>query len=221
MCLLCHPADPLWVKEGKNLNAGYWTKSYAAPDQAGRRGKRAALGFGKLRAVRLEALDFLKTTLITVPSWRQPRAVEECVNQLRDVSITTRQTDSYDEALALVRMRLGVAVAPEVFSRRDHVTAFRLLPESAYTRWIGTYYNNRAGLSPAACRVAELLRDYCREFEPAIRDGETPSFGDPRFGNWWSRLTRSEQWVSRDWSRFNKDRYPTVGASANGFDEPH
>lgn len=210
-CLLCHPADPLWTKDGKNLNAGYWRKCYTADDQFSRRTRRETLGFSKLRVTRLDELDFRRTTLITVPTWRLSRQLEEYVHELRELRIPFRQANSYDEALALVRMRLGVTIAPEVFSRRDHVTAFRIQPELSHTRWIGVYYNNVRGISNTACQVAEFVRDYCRVFETQMRGGETPSYGDPRFTSWWSELIRSPTWASRNWQTYSEARYPVIG----------
>jgi DNA-binding transcriptional LysR family regulator len=212
MCLLCHPAGELWSrKTGKNLNAGYWNKSYSAESRPQRRAKRAKLDFSNLRSIGLDEIDFEKTNLIFVPSWRQPRLVEECVSRLQYSDRKIRTAESYDEALSLVRMKIGIAIATEVFSKRDHVTAFRLLPESSHTRWIGVYYNNRNGLSDQACQLAEFLREYRMKFEGEMRQGETPSFGDAEFAEWWAEVTQSPDWRSRDWKSYSKQRYPQIG----------
>jgi DNA-binding transcriptional LysR family regulator len=220
MCLLCHPNAELWVSKSetgkaldasKNINSGYWKRISKAKDHKERKEDLKTRAFDKLASVQLDCIDFQRTTLIVVPSWGQPIQIEECVARVKEQNGNVRVVQSYDEALTLVRMNLGVAVASEVFSKRDHITAFQLTPEKSFTRWIGVHYNNKSGVSTAACQVAELVRRYIWWFGTKydrIRKGETPAFGDSVFKAWCDNTTKTEEWKTKNWLQLAQQKYP-------------
>src|SRR5262249_37277929 len=88
---------------------------------------------------------------------------------------------TYDEALALVRMGIGVAPAPEVFARRRLVTAFRIEPKEKYTRWIGIYHSARAEPRPEVKRLMAFVRGYFRNFEEELRLSKPVGLGHPGY----------------------------------------
>ena len=88
----------------------------------------------------------------------------------------------YEQALALVRMGQGVAVATEVFSRRARITAFRLTPPKDFVRWIGAYFHPPENQLPTHVRrLIRIVERYLKKCEPEIRLGEPPAFDDDRY----------------------------------------
>ena len=134
MVLLCHPEAELWTNDGLDANRKVRKKR-------GRPQKTPL--YDTLNELALTDLDFHKNRLIVVPSWRQPSALRDVVkgldaNQMREVG-------SYDEALTLARMGLGVTVASEIFAHRGRIAAFRLTPKESFGRWIGTTTTREKG----------------------------------------------------------------------------
>ena len=207
MVLLVHPTAELW-EDDTDVNAGYFKSTFRKLDHRGRNSERGTrIKFEKLRSVRLERVDFRGRELITVPSWKHPPLLDNVIKKMQRDGKPVRLVDSYDRALALTRMGLGVAIAPEVFSKREGVMPFSLAPTDSYGRWIGIYYNTRERLSAHGRRIAEFLRSYIEKFRDNMRRGETPAIKDEPYDDWCEELTLSKEWAAREWAGFAQDHY--------------
>ncbi len=208
MCLYCHPGESLSVLGGTNINAGYWEQLSNEEGMGPAGANLNAMPFDKLKPVNLNDINFRNTPLIVVDSWHRPKRIDDFISQWRDKGAKIRIAESYDEAMALVKMRLGVAVATEMFPRREHVTVFRIVPEESYQRWIGVYYQNRFGVSNAACQVAEFLRRYREKFFHQLYFGKTPGYGDQEYKEWWMTLIKDAEWQDCNWESYSRLRFP-------------
>jgi len=213
MVLLAHPKAELFVREvrdargrikvpGEDLNRFYWEDQF--------RGEGAKPGYMKLRSVSLDRLDLDRSNskLIIVPSWGQPPVVTALASVLPPARVT--EVSWYDDALALVRMGQGVAVAAEIFSKRKRITAFRLTPESDFRRPIGIYYNRREGLTSEACRVVTFIHEYFGRFHEQIRAGTPPAIDDP-LGEFTAFCDSFASRMERDWLTVTRLDYPKTG----------
>jgi DNA-binding transcriptional LysR family regulator len=178
MVLLASPRTKLELNDGSVVMRNEVDKSNPSLN-ARRREQRTEEHpkphYDDLVAIRPWEIRFSKTLpLIYVPSWNQPLALSNLAADLRQKGFL-QEGQFYDEALSLVRMSRGVAVASEVFSKRRGVFAMRMQPEAWYTRDIGIYYNTRIGLSESSCCLAEFIRHYLSTYETEIRNGFPPS----------------------------------------------
>jgi hypothetical protein len=69
-----------------------------------------------------------------------------------------RYVNSSDKATAFVRTGLGAAVVPEVYCKRKLITAFKLVPATAFTRYIGACYSTQYPLSRSAFYLLHFIR---------------------------------------------------------------
>ena len=235
MVLLCHPNGQVWTKAGKNPNLGYWAtdywpeqeqvaqrpKSVRNKKQRGsitrssetRRPKPESPQYKDLRAIDLRDIDFGKTQLIVVSSWHQPDALQRLIDEIRQ-RVEVREASSYNEALALVRMGQGVAVALEFFRTEENTTAFRLTQQDDYERWLGVYYNTRHGLKPEPYRAVRLVEAYLNSFKLKILEGKPPTFGDGDYMDWCMTQQRSLAVCApgvHSWGNESETAYPVFG----------
>jgi DNA-binding transcriptional LysR family regulator len=187
MVLLCHPSVQLrtWGHEtvGRRYtnNKKYWEKFF----QDKTRHERP--DYKDLWPIELKWLDFQDMPLIVVNSWKQPQMLHDFVLTLPVDRLL--QVPSYEEALALVRMGVGVAPAPEVFSRRALVTAYKLRPENEFERWIGAYFHPPEKLLPNHVRgLIDSVQDYLTFCGDDIRKGDSPAFQDPKYEEFCQRI---------------------------------
>jgi DNA-binding transcriptional LysR family regulator len=179
MVLLCSPTARLWTTAQKNVarrdvNQGYWENKYQ------NKTRYEFPSYEDLCRINLETIDFATTRLIVVPSWHQPQALDALARHFSNGQVT--QVPWYEEALALVRMGEGVAVMPEVFLRSARITAFRLIPEKQFERWIGAYFHPPEKRLPEHIRWSiKLIEKYLESFEQDIRRGDAPAFGHPKY----------------------------------------
>jgi DNA-binding transcriptional LysR family regulator len=206
--LYCHPDEYLFLTNGTNINRDYWQQVFTKQNRGPGGATSHPVPAEKLRTVDLNDINFRNTSLIVVDSWHRPKRMESVISLVRSNGGIIRIAESYHEAIALVKMRLGFAFASELFPRREHVTVFRIEPEDCYQRWVGVYYNNRLGLSKAACQVVEFLRAYLSRFQPEMKQGKCPGYGDLEYKVWWSDLIKSPEWQNRDWNKYSQDQYP-------------
>lgn len=178
MVLLCPPASQLYVRTGKanklqDANLGYWDEF------KGRRGT-ALPSYERLRPIDLDKIDFVNTRLIVVDSWQQPEFFEAFIRKLPPDRVI--RAGWYDEALAMVRMGEGIAVAAEVFSRRVRVNVFSLSPEEEFQRWIGAYFHPPEERLPNHTKfLINVIRTYLNRFDKEIHGGDPPAFGDEKY----------------------------------------
>jgi DNA-binding transcriptional LysR family regulator len=181
MVLLSHPTEQLLTKQGQNLNKDYWEKSYHD-----RKGKPVIPAYDDLREADLKQILFNPTRLIVVPSWRLPKALESLTQTLRPDRLI--EVPWYDEGLALTRMGVGVAVATEVFATRRRITAFRLKSPEHFERLICAYFRAGEAIPRHVHEFTSVLKEYLKEFEPALRTGDPPAFGDPAYAAFCDRM---------------------------------
>ena len=92
--------------------------------------------------------------------------------------------------MALVRMGQGVAVTPEVFSRRARVTAFRLDPEPDFMRLIGAYFHPPENRLPDHVQhFIHVVETYLTDNQDEIRKGEPPAFDDDKYMKFCERFS--------------------------------
>jgi hypothetical protein len=94
---------------------------------------RATLRTDSARAAAMARLDFERTNRL------------RCVN-------------SSDKATAFVQTGLGAAGVPEVYCKRKLITAFKLVPATAFTRYIGACYSTQYPLSRSAFYLLHSIR---------------------------------------------------------------
>ena len=190
MVLLCHPTANLWVRTEKDdkpvdANRGYWD------DKFWNRSRKEIPAYHRLKPINLENVEFKNLPLIVVPSWHQPKALADLARRLPSVRVL--RVPWYDEALALVRMGMGMAVTSEVFSKRARVTAFRLEPKEEFERWIGAYFHPPEDRLPPhvqhLLRVIEAYLSFCRV---EIRDGDPPAFGNQKYIEFCNSLAKKQ-----------------------------
>jgi hypothetical protein len=210
------PAEVLLLS-GKDVNRNYW-KDFFAPLLADKleeyrqdRGRRKpatakqARPVGEARELKRPfyedllhidpaEIDFDRTRLIWVPSWAQPDGLVSLHARLRE-NQNLLHVASYDEALAMTRMNFGVAILPQIYSKRKGVTTFRL-PEDRFTRWIGAYYSTRFKLTRETYHLLTFVRKYVQEFMAPIRDGEPAAFHHAWFQEFCERLTFEDDWCA-------------------------
>ena len=180
MVLFCHPEQELWIRERgilKNANEDYWTKSY----KEGR--LRKSLVYENLREIDLENVDFQNTTILDIPSWQNPPMIQNLVDRMRAQGCV-QEVNGYEEALYLVRMKLGISFITEAFIKRKRVTAFRLIPEDRNKRWIGLYHNNKKPEKSEANLLAEFISAYFKRFGLNILQGSPPAIDNEEYKTW-------------------------------------
>lgn len=172
MVLLAHPSARIPYRDGQRITTG-------EPDHGG--SHAPAEGRERRPRIDLREIDWRRVTLVTVPSWRQPRSLQEVMDAAGRVG-RLLEVSQYDDALAVARTNGGVAVVSELFAARTRVRVFDLERTNEYTRPIGIYYNADRGLSPDACRFAEFLKLYVKAYRDCLREKppalDTPGFRD-------------------------------------------
>ena len=137
--------------------------------------------YSRLKTINPAAIDFTDIPLIVVPSHAQPEALKSIIEEARKVT-DVRETQSYDEALALVRAGQGVAFASQVFCARRYVNAFSLEPEDAYQRSVGAYWNSENEMREETFLLLRFVCAYLHAFKEQLHaTGESPAFGDEEF----------------------------------------
>jgi DNA-binding transcriptional LysR family regulator len=188
LILICHPQTTLIDNDGHDWNAGY-----RRPE-----GARATLS-----RIPFDEIDFTKNKLIVASSWwRQPKPLTKCVERLLPTG-RVQHVLWFQEALALARMRLGVAVVSEVYKNEKNINAFALSPENEFRRQIGIYYHAKKPFSLQACRLAAFIGEFLTTHEEAIRRGEPPTCG-PEDQVRWEQFS-----LDQDWSAHRELHFPT------------
>lgn len=215
--LACHPSEPLWLTTGHDHNKGYYEFLERCRKNKEKDGEKTPT-YEQLREVKLDDLYIGKTKLIITRSWGQPPQLEAFLGEARRNGMSIQYVDAYDEAAAMVRMQLGIAVLPEVYSKRRMLNAFRLAPQKDFTRWIGVYYSTRFPFSQEAYTVVEFLRRYYEDFRDSIRNGHPVGYGDRvrvRIGD---RMKEQDftQWcrdfrIEGDWLAGAREKYRLGG----------
>jgi len=208
MVMIAHPKAKIQLRDsGRDANQGYWEKAYAmkSTKAKGRPNQREVL-YKDMRQIAPADVDFSATTLIAVPSWNQPAAIQDVVDRARRHNNVT-EVKWYDEALALCRMGVGIAVVPEVLAARRLVTTFRLENPEAYARPIAVYYDARRGLSADACRVVEFLRSYLQHFSTEVSSKYPPALGDDGYPE---KIPYDSTLPDDAWEKLSIEKYPTL-----------
>ncbi len=188
LILLCHRTGQLLDTSAYDRNADY---------------RRPADPRGPLPRIALDDIDFSKTKLIVASSWwRQPKSLTRCIGRLVPTG-AVQQIFWFQEALALVRMGLGVAVVSGVYKHETHVNAFALSPADEFRKWIGVYYNAQRALSRPACRVATFIGEFLKAHAHVIRSGNPPSCGSNDRRRW-KQYDRT-----CDWDEYRDLHFPT------------
>ncbi len=225
--LACHPTEALWLANVKVLdhNKGYYGFLRSCKEKDGERPP----AYEQLKEVKLEDLDVARTKLIVARSWRpSPRkdatmrttgmpVLDDFIEDATSKGMKVHYVDSYDEAAARVRLAFGVAVLPEVYSKRRMINPFRLEPREHFTRWIGAYYSTRFPLTQEAYTVLEFLRQYFEDFECSVRNGHPIRYGDLLPVKAGDRVQRDfTQWcrdfrIEGDWLAGAREKYRLGG----------
>ncbi len=219
MILDAHPLVPVLLKNGDDANLGYADELVKLPPANRKKGIEKPPPYKDLRKLRLEDIDFHGSglDLLITRSWDQPRGLKEFIERAAQDRLPIRYLDSYEEALSLVKLRQGLAVLPQVFSKKRMVHAFGLTPPESFTRWIGAYYNPQFPLADPVLYVLTLIRNYLKKFEPSIRDGHPPGYGDQDFDAWHARgCDIEENWAFEAQKRYEPrlvSSEPTPGDS--------
>jgi DNA-binding transcriptional LysR family regulator len=164
--------------------------------------------FKQLKEINPRDIDYSQTQLIVVPSYAEPTELKVLIEDTR-ARFGVREAKNYNEAMALVRAGQGVTITNEPYWVRGHLTAFRLVGSAVpgggqpYQRWFGVYYNASAGLKEAPLKVIAFLRAYMRRFEPYLRAGRSPAYGDPIYDEWvktWRQTLSELEGPASDWT---------------------
>lgn len=175
MVLITHPDEPLFLRGPTELDSGYSEAEKLAIKE--RDTKRRS--YAHLPEIEAYRLDFRKITapLIRVASWRQPTAILDLEAEAgRHAALKT--VNWYEEALAQVRMRSGVAIVPEVFSERRRVLSFRLEPAHEFARQIGVYYHATRPADDRLGRFIVFMALYAK-FVRGRREKDIPDAAGP------------------------------------------
>ena len=184
MVLVVHPDEPLWRKDDKDFNINkknYWERLKRLAKEQKEQKEERAPKYADLKSVSLDEVDFGRTKLIVARSWYQAPGLKAFF-ETKDVEYV----ESFEEALALARFRLGAAVLPEVYNKRFTICPFKLVPEDRFTLWIGAYYNNRFAMSEEVYKLLAFVEAYFRneEYKLRVRSGKPARYDDPGFNEW-------------------------------------
>jgi DNA-binding transcriptional LysR family regulator len=205
MILAVHPKESVWVREGNEIvdrNKDYAKELKKAKDKHNPKASPGedAPAYDKLRPLDLKDLDLGATQLIAVRSWVQPPGWEEFLKNIPTGSARTIQyVDSYEEAVAVSRMRLGASLLPEVYAKRPMQNAFRIeQPDKPdqFTRWIGVYYSTRFPLTHVAYTMLSFFEAYLthEKHKLSVRNGHPARYGDDGFEDWCKQFQIRDDW---------------------------
>ena len=189
--LLRHPEGSIWMK-----NRADPIRDFQEDPQKRRKKQRAQ---AVLPPINVDEIDFERTRLIAVTSWYQPPRLKEVVERARDEHKRFLEVDTFDEAVAHVRMNQGVCFVPEAFKRRRDVTAFMLTPEADYLRSIGVYYRAEPKLALEPPPAVRLLIDFMNMYlgycgDKVLSDGAPPGFNDADYRKGCEAFKKTANW---------------------------
>ena len=140
--------------------------------------------YDDLREIDLRTIDFAHTRLIVVDSWDQPPGLNRFLHEDKPRLPPHRvlHVPRYEQALALVRMGQGVAVATEVFSRP---TPHHRVPPDPAERLRAVdrriYQPPEKQLPDQVRHLIRIVRSYLKDLEREIRLGEPPAYDDEQY----------------------------------------
>jgi DNA-binding transcriptional LysR family regulator len=211
LVLAAHPLVKVMQANGDANGAYQGYSSYqdylrSRQSQRVKKGTEKSPRCDELRPVNLDEIDFDRTglDLVVTRSWDNAPGLVKFLNADSTARKRVRWVEGYDEAVALVKLRQGLAVLPQVFSKRRMVNAFRLTPEKAFTRWIGAYYSPRFPLSEEAYRLLDFIRAYLQKFALSLRNGRPAAYPEPEFVRWCAEVSR----VDESWTEKAEKDYP-------------
>ncbi len=219
MVLAAHPLVKLLRTNGSDANADYGEYLLGLPKGDREKEIENPPRYKELRSLNLTHVDFRGTglELIVTRTWDNPPGLVVFIEEEAEkAGARLRYVDSYDEAVTLVKLQLGLAVLPQVFSKRRMVHAFRLTPGGRFRRWIGAYYSPRFPLSEQAWWLLTVIRHYLERFELSVRDGRPAAYPESEFLTWCEKGFD----ISGNWLEQAQLHYPLRLAKREGGVEP-